>query len=266
MRRQIAAVLLLVAPPLALAQTTGNSAAGLAIWNDITCASCHSVESLRNQIIARTPNAGTLNFTKSLAALNAALTGTDLDNAATGMNGYAGLLSTTDRADIAAYIAGLAAPAPIVTYAPAGGAVFPATAAGASASVVVTLTNTGTANLVFATNNAVTIATGGDANDFRVTSSSCPAATLQPNQGGCTINVTFQPATGAATARSASLGVTHNAGTTLVPMSGTVGTGSGTAPPVASGGSATPPGGGGAVPLGALTLLLLAAGVRRRLR
>lgn len=265
MRRHIGAVLLLAAPALALGQTTGNSAAGQTIWTDFSCASCHSLESLRDQVTARAPNAGTLNFSKLLAALNAALTGTDLDNMATGMSGYAGLLSTTNRADVAAYLAGLAAPAPIVTYSPTGGAVFPATAAGASATVVVTLTNTGTANLVVATNNAVTIATGGDAADFRVSSSSCPGVTLQPGQGNCTINVTFQPAAGASASRSASLGVSHNAGTTLVPMSGTVGAGSGTTPPVPSGGSAVPPGGGGALPLLAL-MLLLAAGVRRRMR
>jgi hypothetical protein len=193
----------------------------------------------------RAPNAGTLNFSKSLASLNASLTGIDLDGVATGMSGYSSLLSTTQRGDLAAYMAGLAAAAPALTYAPSGGAVFPATAAGATSAAVVTITNTGTANLVFAVNNAVSIASGGNAADFRITSSNCPGVTLQPNQGNCTINVTFQPVTGTATTRTASLGVTHNAGTSIVPMSGTVGTGSVTTPPVGSGGSTTPPASGG---------------------
>jgi hypothetical protein len=85
--------------------------------------------------------------------------------------------------------------APALTYAPSGGAVFPATVAGATSCAVVTITNTGTANLVFAVNNAVSIASGGNAADFRITSSNCPGVTLQPNQGNCTINVTF-PARG----------------------------------------------------------------------
>lgn len=245
MKHQFSAMLLFALPVVAIAQTTGNSAAGLAIYNEFICESCHSLASLRTQIIARAPNAGTLNFSKSLASLNASLTGIDLDGVATGMSGYAGLLSTTQRGDLAAYMAGLAAPAPALTYAPSGGAVFPATVAGATSATVVTITNTGTANLVFAVNNAVSIASGGNAADFRVTSSNCPGVTLQPNQGNCTINVTFQPAAGAATTRTASLGVTHNAGTTIVPVSGVVGTGSVTTPPVGSGGSTTPPASGG---------------------
>jgi cytochrome c553 len=240
--------MLFVLPLAAMAQTSGSSAAGLVIWNDFACASCHSLASMRTQIIARAPNAGTLNFSKSLASFNASLTGTDLDGVATGMSGYAGLLSTTQRGDMAAYIAGLAEPVPALTYAPSGGAVFPATLAGSSSSAVVTVTNTGTANLVFTNNNTVTIASGSNAADFRLTSTTCPGVTLQPNQGNCTINLTFQPATGTATTRTATLNIAHNAGISAVPMSGTVGTGSVTTPPVGSGGTTTPPASGGSSP------------------
>ena len=65
------------------------------------------------------------------------------------------------------------------------------------ASATVTIRNTGTAPLTFATNNAVTIATGGDAADFRIASATCnPGSTLAANSGNCTINVTFTPAAG----------------------------------------------------------------------
>ncbi|MGH6623071.1 MAG: choice-of-anchor D domain-containing protein, partial [Burkholderiaceae bacterium] len=185
----------------------------------------------------------------ALAALEAALLGTSLPprNVATGMN-VGIVLSAAQKNDVAAYIAGLAAPAPVVTYSPAGGPQFPATAVGSTSSQTATITNTGTAPLVFATNNAVTIATGGDAADFRVTSSTCPGVTLQAGSGNCTINVTFQPTAGASTTRTASIGLSHNAngGSSLVPMLGIVGAGA-TTPPATTPptGSANPPSSGG---------------------
>lgn len=251
------------------AQSPGNSANGQILFNNNGCASCHSLAAQRAQITARAPNAGTLTYDKSLAALNAALSGTDLDGVSTGMNVAFGTLTTQQRADIAAYIAGLPAPAPIVSYSPAGGPVFPATAVGAMSSATVTVTNTGTADLVFVTNSAVTIATGGDAADFRVTSSTCPGATVQPNTGSCAINVTFQPLAGASLTRTASLGLTAMSGVSLVPMTGVVS--ASTSPPPTPPGAANPPssGGGGALPLLAvllLTVVALARGTEARRR
>lgn len=246
------------------AQSPGNSGNGQILFNNNGCASCHALAAQRAQITNRAPNAGTLTYDKSLAALNAALSGTDLDNVSTGMNVAFGTLTTQQRADIAAYIAGLPAPAPIVSYSPAGGPAFPATAVGATSSTTVTVTNTGTADLVFVTNNAVTIATGGDAADFRVTSSTCPAATLQPNTGSCAINVTFQPLAGTSLTRTASLGLTATSGVSLVPMTGVVT--SSTSPPPAPPGAANPPssGGGGALSLLGVVLVAMAACMRRR--
>jgi mono/diheme cytochrome c family protein len=255
----------LLAAATAGAQTPGNAANGEILFNNNDCAGCHTLAAQRAQITNRAPNAGTLSYDKSLAALNAALSGTDLDGVATGMNVAFGALTTQQRADIAAYIAGLAAPAPVLTYSPTGGPVFPATAIGAMSSATVTITNTGTANLVFVMKNAVTIATGGDAADFRVTSSTCPGVTLQPNTGNCTINATFQPLAGMALTRTASLGLTTTTGTSLVPMTGIV-TSSSTSPPPPPSGAANPPssGGGGSLPLLGLALLAALSGVRRR--
>jgi len=259
----------LAMPALALgtavcAQTSppGNSTAGESLWNANGCSGCHTVTKQRGDITARAPVG--MSFDKALAALNAALNGTDLDGNATGMQSFAPSLGTTDRNDIAAYLAGLAGPAPIISYSPTGGATFPATAVGASSSSTVTVRNTGTAPLVFATNNAVTIATGGDAADFRVNASTCPATTLQPSSGSCTVNVTFAPAAGASLQRSASIGLSTTTGTSLVPMLGNV---SVAAPAPTS--AANPPadGGGGVLgwSLAALGLAALVAPNRRNL-
>ncbi len=192
---------------VAWAQSTlpGNSTTGEALWNANGCSGCHTLTKARGDITARAP-AG-MSFDKALAALNAALSGTDLDNNATGMQSFAPSLNATNRNDIAAYIAGLAGPAPIISYTPTGGAMFTATAVGASSNATVTIRNTGTAPLTFATNNAVTIATGGDATDFRIASATCnPGSTLAANSGSCTITATFTPAAGASLTRTASIG------------------------------------------------------------
>lgn len=264
---------LLIAGATGWAQTTGDSGRGQTLFTNNSCTSCHSLATQRTQIINRPPSG--LTFAKALAALTAALSGTDLDGSATGMEVGFGALTAQDRADIAAYIAGLDPLTPRVAYAPTGGPSFPATTVGSSSTATVTITNTGNANLVFMTNNAVTVATGGDAADFRVTSSTCPGATLQPNAGSCTINVAFQPLAGSSQTRTASLGLTTMTGTSLVPMTGIVGSGGGGAtPPTNPGTPTTPPaptppsssddGGGGATP--ALWLMLLGglALLRRR--
>jgi cytochrome c553 len=244
---------------VACAQSTlpGNSNAGEALWNSNGCSGCHTVAKARGDITARAP-AG-MSFDKALAALNAALSGADLEGNVTGMQGFAAALSTTNRNDIAAYIAGLAGPAPIISYSPTGGAIFPATAVGASASATVTIRNTGTAALTFATNNAVTIATGGDAADFRVASSSCPATTLQPNTGSCTINVIFTPAAGSSLTRTASIGLATTTSTSLVPLAGSVAV----AAPATSAAVAPSSGGGGSFQWVALLLLSAVVALRR---
>jgi hypothetical protein len=253
------------------AQATGDSNAGQQLFTTTLspqCSSCHSTTEaaaansltiIRDHITARsTPAgaAGTMSFAKTLEALDRALTGTTLSGAVTGMNGFF-MLTTTQRGDLAAYIAGIAGPAPVLRYSPASGPIFPATAVGATASSTATITNAGTADLVFATNNAVTIASGGDAADFRVTSSSCPGTTLRPNSGNCTINVTFQPSAGASLTRTASIGLTTASGTSLVPLAGSVVAGS--PAPAAGDSAANPPeaGGGGTLDwLAAVGLLL----------
>ena len=244
----------------ACAQTTppGNSTNGELLWNANGCSGCHTVTKQRNDITARAPIG--MSFDKALAALNAALNGTDLDGNASGMQSFAPGLTTANRNDIAAYLAGLAGPAPILSYTPTGGAIFPATALGASSSSTVTIRNTGTAALTFATNNAVTIATGGDAADFRVNASTCPSVTLQPNTGNCTVNVTFTPAAGTSLTRTASIGVVTTSSTSLIPLAGSVAVAA--LPPSSA---ANPPasGGGGSFAW-AWIGVLLAAALRRR--
>jgi len=245
------------------AQATGDPTAGEALWNANGCSGCHTLTKVRGDITNRAP-AG-MSFTKALAALNAALTGTAQSGNATGMASFAPILSTTNRNDLAAYIAGISAPAPVLTYAPASGPIFPATAIGASASATVTITNTGTAPLTFVTNNAVTIASGGDAADFRVTASTCPGVTLQPGAGNCTINVTFTPTAGTSLTRTASIGLTTTTSARLVPLQGTV-TAAAAPPPAGGGSAANPPagGGGGAATALGLAVLALALALRSR--
>jgi mono/diheme cytochrome c family protein len=249
---------------LAWAQSTlpGNSTTGEALWSANGCSGCHTVTKARGDITARAP-AG-MSFDKALAALNAALNGTDLDNNVTGMQGFAASLNVTNRNDIAAYIAGLAGPAPIISYTPAGGAIFTATAVGASSNATVTIRNTGTAPLTFAMNNAVTIATGGDTSDFRVASTTCnPGSSLAANSGSCTITATFTPTAGSSLTRTASIGLATTTSTSLVPMQGSVSVPAAAAPPT---GSANPPssGGGGALQWPAVILALAWLALARR--
>jgi hypothetical protein len=268
--RVVGVAMLIVGAAPCSAQTSGDSTAGQQLFTTTLspqCSGCHSttapaaansLTSIRNAITNRaTPAgaAGTMSFAKALEALNAALTGTTLGGAVTGMNGFY-TLTTTQRGDLAAYLAGLAGPAPIVSYAPTGGAIFTATAVGASSNATVTIRNTGTAPLTFATNNAVTIATGGDATDFLIASATCnPGSTLAANSGSCTITATFTPAAGASLTRTASIGIATTTSVSLVPMQGSVSVPAAAAPPT---GSANAPssGGGGSLSWPAVILIL----------
>ena len=67
---------------------------------DQTCSGCHSIDAQRQQIDARAPMG--LTFTKARAALEAALTGKDLDGVTTGMDGLQ--VSAAQRGDLAGLI------------------------------------------------------------------------------------------------------------------------------------------------------------------
>jgi len=281
--RGVMAAMLTAIVGIASAQTTGDSNVGQQLFTTTLspqCSGCHSttdpaavnsLTSIRANITNRATPAGpsgTLSFEKASEALNAALSDISLGNKPTGMKALF-MLTPAQVADLAAFIAGIAGPAPILRYSPASGPIFAATAVGGSASATATITNAGTADLVFATNNAVTIAPEGDAADFRVTASTCPGITLRPNSGNCTINVTFQPGAGASLTRTASIGLSTTNGTSLVPLAGSVVAGSSSATSsAASDSAANPPasGGGGALHLSYFVLLLLPALVLRRAR
>lgn len=84
-----------------VSETGSAYASGETGWTVLACASCHSLNTLRSQITARSPTG--LTRSKALSALNAALTGSDLDGAATGMQSFA-YLSTTQRSALADYV------------------------------------------------------------------------------------------------------------------------------------------------------------------
>jgi mono/diheme cytochrome c family protein len=270
---------MVVSAATARAQTSGDPNAGQQLFTTTLsppCASCHSatdnaavnsLTSIRNAITNRsTPAgaAGTMSLAKALEALNAALTGTSLGGRTTGMNSLFPALTATQRNDLAAYIAQVAGPAPVLRYSPATGLIFPATAVGATATATATISNVGTADLVFATNNAVTIASGIDTGDFRVASTNCAGVTLRPNTGNCTVSIEFRPAAGASLTRSASIGLTTSTGVTLVPLTASVVEAASTAVPTSS--AANPPAGGGGVLTWTWVLTaVLASAARRRL-
>jgi len=269
--RELALVLpLALAGSIASAQTTGDSNAGQQLFMTTLspqCSGCHSttnasaansLTTIRNNITNRATAAGaagTLSFAKALEALDRALTGTSLGGAVTGMNGFY-TLTSTQRGDLAAYIAGLGGLAPILSYSPnPSGAVFNGTAVGASSTATVTLRNTGTAPLTFATNNAITIATGDDSADFSIASTTCaPGSSLAPN-GSCTITARFAPSAGDRLQRSASIGVETTSSRSLVPMLGNVAVPAAATPPT---GSANAPSSGGGGSFHWVALLLLA--------
>jgi Cytochrome c len=272
-------VLATLTSPLVLAQSFN---AGATLFANNGCDGCHDylgatgLQAIRDQIAQRTPPPG-LNYSKSLMALTAALAGTDLDNDLTGMDALF-MFTDAERADLATYIANLPNPTPILTHVPFPGLAFPPTAVGASVTQTVTVTNSGTAPLTFATNGAATIASGPFSADFVVSASQaasfCQGVTLQPNAGSCTVAVQFSPQAGASFTRSASLALvtTTAPNTTLVSMSGSLpgapaaGTPTGTPPATQppTGSANSPSSGGGALPWQILGLLLLALIPRRR--
>ena len=271
--------LAMLTSPLAFAQNFAN---GATLFANNACDSCHDflgatgLQAIRDQIAQRTTPVPGLNYSKSLMALTAALAGTDLDNDLTGMDALF-VFTDAERADLATYIANLPNPTPMLTHLPFPGPVFAPTAVGASVTQTVTVTNSGTAPLIFATNGAATIASGPFSADFVVSASQaasfCQGVTLQPNAGSCTVAVQFSPQAGASLTRSASLALvtTTAPNTTLVPMSGSLpgAPPAGTPPPPATqpptGGSAnSPASGGGALPWQVAGLLLLALIPRRR--
>ena len=275
----IGLALAMLTSPLVLAQ---SFTAGATLFANNGCDGCHEylgatgLQAIRDQIAQRTPPPG-LNYSKSLMALTAALAGTDLDNDLTGMDALF-MFTDAERADLATYIANLPNPTPMLTHLPFPGPVFPPTAVGASVTQTVTVTNSGTAPLTFATNGAATIASGPFSADFVVSASQagsfCQGVTLQPNAGSCTVAVQFTPQAGASFTRSASLALvtTTAPNTTLVSMSGSLpgapppGTPTGT-PPAAqppTGSANSPSSGGGALPWQIAGLLLLLTLISRR--
>ncbi len=275
----------LSAAPLALAQS-GSFANGQTLWNANGCEGCHEyltatgVQAVRDQIAQRlTPVTG-LNFAKASLALIAALSGIDLDNDETGMDGIfpAGTFSAAQVADLATYISNMPNPAPVLSYTPFPGPVFPATAAGAVASQTITVTNSGTSPLTFAVSGAAQIASGPHAADYSVTDAQCQGVTLQPAVGSCTVILQFRPVAGADLSRTASLALLMATSATplLVPMVGSLSVPAAAAPPTgtppattpAPGNSANSPAGAGAVPWQLLGLLVLASipGIRRQSR
>ena len=100
---------------------------------------------------------------------------------------------------------GLAPATPGVTVVPSSPIMLPNTTQGAtSAPVVVTVTNSGNANLNV---TAVTL-TGANSGDFALASNTCKGATVAAN-ATCTVGITFTP--GAPGIRQANLQITDNA-------------------------------------------------------
>ncbi|MEP6609555.1 MAG: hypothetical protein ABJA83_12860 [Burkholderiaceae bacterium] len=256
---------------------------GETLFNNSACGDCHEspgaegLQAIRNQIAQRLQPAPGLNYTKSLAALKAALDGVDLDTEATGMDGLfpVGTFSDAMLANLAVYIANMPTPAPTLTYLPFPGPIFPPTAVGATSVQTITVTNTGTLPLVFAINGAAQIAAGQHADDYSVTAAQCQATTLQSGVGSCTVNIQFRPVAGTDVGRAASLSLqsTTSAAPAQIPLFGTLQASApastpptGTAPAPST--SANAPS-GGALPwqmIGVLLIALLPPRVRRSVR
>jgi hypothetical protein len=133
------------------------------------------------------------------------------------MGFYAGKITSTDAADIAAYLTNPAAgtPAPAAQLSATTLAFADQIVGTASATMSARLTNSGTANLVV---SAVALA-GANAGDFTRGGTCAAALTLAPTQS-CTVDATFKPT--ALGARTASVSITHNAApaTSSVSLSG----------------------------------------------
>jgi len=166
---------------------------------------------------------------------------TMISAALTGSNGLNGLLVATSQGT--AYLAnGSGAAAPSVSLTPSTLPFGSENMGTTSAPLTVTLTNTGTANLILST---VTMG-GTNAGDFAESTDSCTGATVTP-KSTCTVGVTFTPsATGS---RAGSLSFTDNASNS--PQ--TLGlTGTGVCQPITVGPSTLAPGTAG-TPYGPVT-------------
>lgn len=127
------------------------------------------------------------------------------------------LRPTSGAWDVGAYFLPSGAGSPAISFSPTS-LIFGSQNVGTtSATQSVTVTNTGTANLVI-TGSVTT--TGANASEFAISGSTCTGATLIPS-GTCTFNTSFSPA--AAGLRSASWTVTDNASGSphTGPLSGT---------------------------------------------
>lgn len=223
--------------------------------------------------------------TAGLAVASAAFCEVDVRFAPTAAGPRTGTLTFASNgsptsATVALSGTGSATAAPIVGYTPEGGPLFAPTPAGTSAPqpIRVTVTNRGTANMMFPATNVATISTGFNPGDFRVVTTTCAAsAPLQPNTGNCTVDVMFTPPAAGPAMRSAILMVNHSGGGAQIPVSGVVegATGAPPAAPPPSSGSAAPAapstvaaggdGGGGALNWQWLLPLLLIFPARRRI-
>ena len=152
-------------------------------------------------------------------ANNAALIHTAIVSKVAQMKFLTAYVSAQDELDMAAYIANPnVAATPSIAVAPAS-LTFASTYVGSASAVAsVTVSNSGTANLVLSSLSL----SGTNAAEFRLepTSTCTGGSTLVPG-ASCRVNLTFRPtSTGA---KAANLALAHNAaaGTTLVPVSGT---------------------------------------------
>ena len=202
---------LLAAAPLANAQDALRGKALYQTTNGapLPCADagCHGIDPTKDK-------SGILK-----GANNAGIIHTAIVSKVATMKFLTAYVSAQDELDMAAYLAN-----PNVTAAP-GIAVAPTSltfastyVGGVSAVAAVTVSNSGTANLVLSSLGL----SGTNAAEFRLepTSTCTGGSTLVPG-ASCRVNLTFRPtSTGA---KAANLALAHNAatGTTLVPVSGT---------------------------------------------
>ncbi|WP_161784324.1 choice-of-anchor D domain-containing protein [Aquabacterium sp. NJ1] len=179
-------------------------------WND-SCASCHNANPARNVSFI-------LNGANNPGAIQTAI-----DNNVGGMGEFKGKFTSSEVADMAAYLATCNAttrtcttPAPAAQIAMAPASVTFASTALTTSSTAQTLTvsNAGAAPLTL---TGITLA-GSNPGDF-TKGGTCSTATAVPAGGSCTVTVGFTPtATGT---RSASLSLTSAVGNVSSTLSGT---------------------------------------------
>lgn len=170
-------------------------------------AACHDIEPTKGK-------AGILKGANNAALIHAAIV-----TKVAQMKFLATYVSAQDELDMAAYLANPnVAATPGIAVAPASLGFASTYVGSASAVASVTVSNSGTANLVF---SSVSLS-GANAPEFRLESTStCTGGSTLVSGASCRVNLTFRPtSTGA---KAANLTLAHNAaaGTTLVPLSGT---------------------------------------------